>query len=148
MLFVKNLRLLILCSIVFVSCSQKVSTVIEKPVEKEITIPAYQGVIQLNQISTEKDSQGIYFGVLVDSLQNELAQIKVFFESKSAELTLNKRVVVIKDTIRDTVIIENKETTISPVIELLSPVEKIILFSIIGLFSSFVIWKRLKGMKL
>lgn len=136
--------IIVIFSLFLIACSSSVK-VIEREVPVIVETSAVSDTVTLRDTV---DSNDYYlFGVISDSLKNELGNLKVFFEKKMALLSLKPKVDTITVHLIDTVRI--KETQILPIVtEQLLWYEKLILFSGIGLILSFLIYLRVKKIKI
>lgn len=130
----------IIVAFIITACSSSVK-VIERQVPVIVETPAVVDSFELEK--KEENGDTLFYGVFKDSLQNEIGKLKVFFEKKFALISIKPRVDTITVKLVDT--IKVKETEFLPIInEQLSLVEKIILYSGIGLIFSFITWWRVK----
>ena len=115
-------------------------------IEREIKVPfetTIHDTITLKDTVINKDS--LWTGNVVDSLNNVIGWLKVFYNKKIAELKISK-----KDTavIIDTVFIPKDQGIIPAVVNTLSWWEQLILYGGIGAIISLLIAIRIKRKKI
>lgn len=130
----RNLILLAI-SLLLIACSTTPKSIIkEEVIKREIDVPQIIGQVKLEPIDSV-----ISYGSIDDStLAGELYLDK----AKDLVTYYLKPKIEIIDTIK---IIEREINTLQPIIEVLTPIEKIILFSMLGLFFTATIWLRIRS---
>jgi len=115
-------------------------------IEREIKVPyeiAVHDTIFLQDTVINQDT--VWSGEVVDSLNNVIGWLKLFYNKKIAELKISK-----KDTVAavDTVCIPQNQNIVPTVVSALSWWEQLILYGGIGAIISLLIALRIKRGKL
>jgi hypothetical protein len=115
-------------------------------IEREIKVPyeiAVHDTILLQDTVINQDT--LWSGEVVDSLNNVIGWMKVFYKKKIAELKISK-----KDTIAiiDTVFIPQNQNIVPALVSALTWWEQLILYGGIGVIISLLIVLRIKRGKL
>lgn len=132
--------LLAILLLFFIGCSSSVK-IVEKQVPVIVETPGRADTIELKKQNEAEEP--LLFGTVEDSLKNQIGELKVFFEKKIALLSLKPRVDTITVHLVDTVKI--RETEFLPIVnEQLSFIEKIFLYTGIGLIFSIITYLRVK----